>query len=176
MNGKLLSDLIEFFGVSFVFIVIIFIFFSIFSKKFKFNEKNIEIYGLFLDLDTKSLISIASLTINYLFLIWCTISFSGLNIIYVAIIFMLVMISDIVLDDFKKMFIDIGLNIINCAAIQLIYIIYRHLTTEYFSYILLLTLFLLVMFVFLYITYNFFRQINNVVVNHKDLKNKKYKL
>ena len=147
-----------------------------FSKKFNSSEKNIEIYGLFLDLDTKSLISIASLTINYLFQIWCTISFSGLNIIYVAIIFMLVMISNIVLDDFKKMFVDLGLNIINCAAIQLIYIIYKHLTTEYFSYILLLTLFLLVMFVFLYITYNFFRQINNVVVNHKDLKSKKYKL
>ena len=176
MNSKLLSDLLEFFGVAFLFIVIIFILFNIFSKKFKFSEKNIEIYGLFLDLDTKSLISIASLTINYLFKIWCTISFSGLNIIYVAIIFMLVMISNIVLDDFKKMFVDLGLNIINCAAIQLIYIIYKHLTTEYFSYILLLTLFLLVMFVFLYITYNFFKQINNVVVNHKDLKNKKYKL
>lgn len=73
---------------------------------------------MFLNLDTKSLIAISAMTIHYLFLVWCTITFEGLNVIYVSFIFILVLISDVALDDFKKLGIDIGLNIINCGAIS----------------------------------------------------------
>lgn len=176
MNNQIMGNLLNFFAVAMVFLVILLIFFTIYSKKFKITEKNASIYGLFLDLDTRSLISIASLTINYLFLVWCSFSFTDLNIIYIAIIILLVMISDIALEDFNKMFVDLGLSIINLGAIKVIYIIFNYIHKEAFSYILLLTLFLLILFVFLYYTYNLFRQLNNIVVNNKYLKNKKYKL
>ena len=176
MNNQIMGNLLNFFSVAIVFLIIMFIFFSIYSKKFKITEKNASIYGLFLDLDTKSLIAIASLTINYLFLVWCSFSFTDLNIIYISIIVLLVMIADIALDDFKKLFIDLGLSVINCGAIKIIYIIFNYLQKESFSYILLLTLFLLILFVFLYYTYNLLRQLNNIVVNNKYLKKKKYKL
>ncbi len=176
MNNLILKNLINFFAVALVFLTILLIFFSIYSKKFKITEKNASVYGLFLDLDTRSLIAISSITISYLFLVWCSFSFTDLNIIYVAIIILLVMISDIILEDFKKLFIDIGLSAINCGAIKVIYIIFNYIHTESFSFILLLILFLLILFVFLYYTYNFFRQLNNIVVNNKYLKNKKYKL
>ena len=176
MNNQIMGNLLNFFSVAIVFLIIMFIFFSIYSKKFKIKEKNASIYGLFLDLDTKSLIAIASFTINYLFLVWCSFSFTDLNIIYISIIVLLVMIADIALDDFKKLFIDLGLSIINCGAIKIIYIIFNYLQKESFSYILLLTLFLLILFVFLYYTYNLLRQLNNIVVNNKYLKKKKYKI
>ncbi|MEE3342531.1 MAG: hypothetical protein VZS44_00360 [Bacilli bacterium] len=176
MNNQIMGNLLNFFAVAVVFLVILVVFFGIYSKKFKITERNASIYGLFLDLDNRSLIAIASLTINYLFLVWCSFSFTDLNIIYAAIIILLVMVSDIVLDDFKKMFIDLLLSFINLGAIKIIYIIFNYINKEAFSYILLLTLFLLILFVFLYYTYNLFRQLNNIVVNNKYLKNKKYKL
>lgn len=175
-NIEIINGLVNFAAVAIIFLVVLAILFSIFCKKFKFNKKNIELYGLFLSLDTSSLISIAALTVNYLFLVWCTISFSGLNVIYIAFTTILVILSDIVVDNFKKLPISLLLTVINCAAIQIVYLIYNYLTKESFSYILIIILFLVILFVFLYYTYNLFRQINNIVVKHKYLKEKNYKL
>lgn len=169
-----ISELINFFIVAIVFLIGITVIFTIFCKKFKFNSKNIEMYGLLLNLNTTSLISMAALTINYLFLVWCTISFEGLNVIYVTIILILVLISDAVIDNFKGLIKSIPLALINCGAIQIIYLLYDYITTENFSYLLLITLALVILFVFLYHTYNLFRGINNIVIKNKYLKNKKY--
>lgn len=172
----MISELINFFAVAVVFLIGIAILFKIFCRKFKFDNKNIEIYGLLLDLNAQSLLSIATITINYLFLVWCTISFKGLNIIYIAIILILVIISEAVIDNFKGLPFSLLLATINCAAIQIIYLIYQYLSEEYFSYILMVILFLVILFVFLYDTYNLFRGINNIVIKHKYLKRKKYKI
>ena len=168
------GEIVNFFIVAFVFLVIVFIIFRVFTKKFKFKDKNVEIYGLLLNLDNLSLVSIASITINYVFLVWWTLSFQGLNIIYIAVTLLLVIISDAVIDNFRGLFISILLSIVNCGAIQIIYLIYHYLTEEVFSFMLLLILFLVILFVFLYYTYNLLRGINNVVVKNKYLKNKKY--
>lgn len=173
-NEEIISELINFFAVAFLFIIGIAVVFRIFCKHFKFNDKNIELYGLLLNLNTSSLISIAAITINYLFLVWCTISFRGLHVIYVAITLILVLLSEAVIDNFKGLPFSLLLSVVNCAAIQIIYLIYHYVTEENFSYLLLIVLGLVILFVFLYYTYNLFRQINNVVVKHKYLKNKKY--
>ena len=78
---EIFSELIIFFVVAILFLLGVAIIFKIFCKNFKFNSKNVELYGLLLNLNTTSLISMASITINYLFLVWCTISFKGINII-----------------------------------------------------------------------------------------------
>lgn len=175
-NIEIVNGLVNFAVVATIFLVVLAVLFGIFCKKFKFNKKNIELYGLFLNLDTVSLISIAALTINYLFLVWCTISFNGMNVIYVAFTAILVILSDVVIDNFKRLPMSLFFTSINCTAIQIIYLIYNYLTRESFSYILLVILFLVILFVFLYYTYNLFRQINNIVVKHKYLKEKNYKL
>ena len=171
---NVISELIYFFIVAIIFLVGIAITFRIFCKKFKFNSKNVELYGLLLNLNTTSLISMASLTINYLFLVWCTISFRGLNVIYVAIILILVLISDAIIDNFKGLTKSIPLAIINCIAIHVVYLLYDYIINDSFSYLLLITLFLVILFVFLYYTYNLFRGINNIVIKSKYLKDKKY--
>lgn len=173
-NEQIMSELINFFIVAIVFLMGIAVAFRIFCKRFRFNDKNIEIYGLLLNLNTTSLISIAAITINYLFLVWWMISFKGVNVIYIAITLILVIISEAVIDNFKGLPLSMLLSFINCSAIQVIYLIYRYVTEENFSFLLLLVLGLVVLFVFLYYTYNLFRQINNIVIKHKFLKNKKY--
>ncbi len=170
---EIIQDLVSFFGVAIVFLIVIAIVFRIFCKKFKFNNKNIELYGLLLHLNTPSLISISAVTINYLFLVWCTISFKGMQVIYIAITLILVLISEAVIDNFKGLFVSIILTFINCAAIQVVYMMYTYLVQENFSYILLIVLFLLILFIFLYYTYNLFRQVNNIIVKNEYLKGKK---
>ena len=127
-----------------------------------------------MNLNTTSLISIAAITINYLFLVWWMISFKGLHVIYIAITLILVLISEAVIDNFKGLPLSIFLSIMNCAAVEVIYLIYRYVVVDNFSYLLLVVLGLVVLFVFLYYTYNLFRQVNNIVVKHKYLKRKKY--
>lgn len=171
---NIITELIYFFIVAIVFLIGIAIIFRIFCKKFKFNSKNIEIYGLLLNLNTTSLISMASLTINYLFLVWCTITFKGMNVIYAAIILILVLISEAVIDNFKGLIKSIPLALLNCGAIHIISLLYKHITEQEFSFLLLIILFLVILFVFLYYTYNLFRGINNIVIKNKHLKKKNY--
>ena len=173
-NEEIITDLIYFFIVAVIFLVVIAVSFKIFCRKFKFDDKNVEIYGLLLNLNTTSLISISTMTINYLFLVWWLISFKGLNVIYVAITLVLVLISEAVIDNFKGLPLSMLLSGINCGAIHLIYLIHQYVTLEESSYLLLVVLVLVVVFVFLYFTYNLFRQINNIVIKHKYLKNKNY--
>lgn len=173
-NEEIIAELINFFIVAFIFLIVIAVSFKIFCKHFKFNDKNVEIYGLLLNLNTTSLISIAASTINYLFLVWWMISFKGANVIYVAIALILVLISEAIIDNFKGLPLSMLLAGVNCVAIHVIYLIYQYVTVENFSYLLLIILGLVVLFVFLYCTYNLFRQINNIVIKHKYLKNKKY--
>ena len=148
---NIISELINFSIVSAIFLIGIAIIFKLFCKTFKFNSKNIEIYGLLLNLNTTSLISMASLTINYLFLVWCTISFKGINVIYIAIILILVLISEAAIDNFKGLRKSIPLAVVNCIAIQIISLLYKYIIEYEFSYLLLIILFLSILFVFLYV-------------------------
>ena len=175
-NNDIIYDLLSFLAVAVIFLIIVSILFGIFCKKFKFNSSRIDLYGLFLNLNNTSLIAIASITINYLFLVWCMISFKGLNIIYITLIFILMLVRDFVMDDYKKIPLSLVMGTVDCLAIELIYLIYNYLMNDSFSYMLLAILILVVIFVFLYFTYNLFRRINNIVVDHKVLKNKKYKV
>jgi hypothetical protein len=175
-NQDIQTELIYFFFVAFLFLFIIGIIFRIFSKRFQFNKRNVELYGLLMNMNNTSLISISAITIQYLFVVFCTISFHGMNIIYLSIILILVLISEVVIDHFKGLPVSILIALINCGAIHIVYLLYDYITYEEFSYLLLIVLFLVILFIFLYDTYNLFRGINNVVVKNKYLKNKKYTL
>ncbi len=174
-NNDIFQGLANFTAAAIIFLIVLTIIFTIFCKKFKFDKKRIEIYGLFLNLDTISLISISSLTINYLFLAWCTLTFQGLNIIYISFTVILVFLNDAINDNFKNLPISLGLTAVNCAAIQITYMIYNHLINEKFSILLAIILGLVTLFIILYYSYNLLRQINNLVVKQKYIKEKKYK-
>ena len=176
LNREIQNELYYFLIAAIIFLVAIAIIFRIFVKKFKFNNKNIEIYGLLLNLNNPALISISAMTIYYLFAVFCTISFHGMNLIYIAISLILVLISEAAIDNFKGLPFSILLALINCGAIHIVYLLYDYIKEEEFSILLLIILFSIILFIFLYDTYNLFRNINNVVVKNKYLKKKKYSL
>ncbi len=175
-HNEIQNELLYFSIAAILFIIVLAIIFRLFSKKLKFNSKNVEFYGLLLNLNTPSLISISASTIEYLFIVFCTISFRDINIIYIAVILILVILSDAIVDNFKKLPISITLALINCGAVHIVYLLYDYISKEQFSYLLLIILFLVIIFIFLYDTYNLFRTINNIVVKHKYLKKKNYTL
>lgn len=173
MDISIFNGLVNFLVVSVIFLIVIFISFIIFCKKFKFDKKNIKLYGLFLQLNNTSLIAISVNTINYLFLVWVTLNFEGLNIIYISIILILSLVSDFALDNFKNIPKTILSTILNCLAVEMVYLIYNYLTTEYNSIMLDIVIVLLIIFIFLYFTYNLLRNINNIVADHKHINKKK---
>ena len=176
IKDNIQNELYYFFGSSLLFLITVAIVFTIICKKYKFNNKNAEIYGLLLNLNNTDLISISAMTIYYLFIVFCTISFRSMNMIYLSIALILVLMSEVVLDNFKKLPLSIGLALANCGAIEIVHLLYDYITHEQFSYLLLIILFLVILFIFLYDTYNLLRNINNIIVKNKYLKKKKYKL
>ena len=173
--ANVMDGIINFLMVSFVFIVLIGISLALVCKNFKLKDENIKIYGLLLNLDNVSLLSISALTINYFFILWCLISFSGVNVIYIAITMILTLFSEAVLDNFKKLPISLILCLINCLFVHAVYLLYNYVINENFTLMLLIFLFLFILFVFLYNMYNFVRSINNIVTRNKRIK-KNYKI
>ena len=177
MEKEIQNEIYYFAFAAILFLIIIAIIMTIFCKNFKLNKKNIKIYGVLLNLNTMSLISISAMTIYYLFSVFCMISFHGMNLIYLSIFLILVLISEVVIDNFKELPISIGLALTNACVIHIVYLIYDYITQENFSYLLLIILFLVILFVFLYNTYTLMKNINNIIIQNKYLvKKKKYKI
>lgn len=172
----IIGNLVIFVVVAIIFLLFLAIILAIFLKKFKVDEKKIKLYGLFLNMDNHSLLAVSSLTINYLFLVWCMVSFDNINVIYVFFTYALVMIADIAMKNFPGIFINMILSGINCLAIWVVYIIYNFITSEYSSPVLIILLISILILIFMYYTFNFFRQLNDVVIKNKYLKKKNYKV
>ena len=176
-NTEIVSGLINFIIVAVILLVALSICLNLFCRKFKLSKDKIKLYGLFLNMNTTSLIAISALTINFTFLIWWTLSFCGINVMYIVFSLILMLIADIVLDNSKGAILSVLLTITNCALIQIIYLLYNHLTTESAHYMLMAVLILLLIFSFLYYAFNFLRMLNNIVLKNKHIKKKeKYKV
>jgi len=167
------SELMLFLVVAVIFLVSLSIVMMLFLKNFKVDEKKIKLYGLFLNMDNKSLIAFSALSINYLFLVWCMASFNDINVVYVFFTYLLVFISDIVRMNYPKGFINLILAGVNCLFIHVVAVIHDYLVEQYQNPILIIVLVLSLIFIFMYYTYNLFRSLNDVVLQNKYLKNRK---
>lgn len=177
MNDSLsiLGDIVNFLLVGIVFILVLGITFKITLKNYNVKTSKIKFYGLFLGMNNRSILAFSLVTLNYIFLIWCTATFTGLNIYYVFITVFFVIFSDIILKDFNKIPIDLIYCMINLLCIFVTSLLYDYLTNKYTSMFLLVILGLVILFVFLYFTYFTFKSLNNVVLKEENLKKKDYK-
>ena len=176
MDVKLiLENIINFLFVALIFLGILAVVFKITLKNYNVRTSKLKFYGLFLGMDNKSVLAFSCVTLNYIFLIWCTATFSGINVVYVLITTFLVILSDILIKDFNRLHIDLMFTAINCLCIFVISLIYNYLINEYTSIFLLIILGLLIVFVFLYFTYITFKLLNNIVLKQENLKKKDYK-
>ena len=174
-TGLILENIINFLFVALVFLAVLAITFKITLKNYNVKTSKLKFYGLFLGMDNKSILAFSCITLNYIFLIWCTATFSGMNVIYILITTFFVLISDILIKDYKRLPIDTLFSGINCVSILVISLIYNYLVDQSTSIFLLIILGLVIVFVFLYFTYITFKLLNNIVLKQENLQKKNYK-
>ena len=174
-NIGILGNIVNFLIVSIIFLIVLWVTFKITLKNYNVKSNKIKFYGLFLGMDNRSILSFSMVTLNYIFLIWCTATFGGLNIYYIFITIFLMIMSDIVLRDYKRIPIDLLFCGINLLCIFVTGLLYKYLTTTYKTVFLLIVLGLVTIFVFLYFTYITFKLLNNIVLKQENLGKKNYK-
>ena len=177
MNKDLdiLGNIVNYLVVSLVFLLVLWITFKVTLKNYNVKSSKIKFYGLFLGMDNASILAFSMITLNYIFLIWCTATFTGLNIYYVFITVLFMILADVVIKDYKRIPIDLVYSMINMLCIFVTSMLYEYLTTTYTSVYLLIILGLVMIFVFLYFTYMTFKLLNNIVLKEKNLQKKDYK-
>lgn len=177
MNKDLyiLGDIANFLLVGVLFIIVLAVIFRITLKNYNVKTSKIKFYGLFLGMDNRSILAFSLITLNYIFLIWCTATFSGLNIYYVGITVFFLLAADIAMKKYSRLVIDLVYSMINMACIFVTSLLYDYLINKYTTIFLLIILGLLVLFVFLYFTYITFKLLNNIVISEENLKRKNYK-
>ena len=174
-NLYILGDIANFLLVGILFVIVLAVIFKITLKNYDVKTSKIKFYGLFLGMDNRSILSFSLITLNYIFLIWCTATFSGLNIYYIFITVIFMLLSDIVIKKYSRIPIDLVYSMINMACIFVTSLLYDYLINKYTSIFLLIILGLLVLCVFLYFTYITFKLLNNIVISEENLKRKNYK-
>ena len=171
---EILSNIVSFLVVAIIFLMAIAIIFRLTLKHYNVKSNKLKFYGLFLEMDNSSIIAFSAVSLNYIFLIWCTTTFSGLNYIYILITVSFILISDLCIKKYKYIPRDLLYTVINCLCVYVVSLIYNYLINEYTSIFLLIILGLLMLFVFLFYTYITFKLLNEIAVRNKLLKNKKY--
>ena len=176
MDAKLiLENIINFLFVALIFLGVLAVTFKITLKNYNVKTSKLKFYGLFLGMDNKSILAFGSVTLNYIFLIWCTATFSGINVIYILITVIFTLFADILIKEYKRIPIDLLFTMINCLCIFVISLLYDYLVNEYTTIFLLIILGLVIIFVFLYFTYITFKLLNNIVLKQEHLQKKNYK-
>jgi len=173
--NEILGNIINFLFVALIFLGVLAVTFKITLKNYNVKTSKLKFYGLFLGMDNRSVLAFSAITLNYIFLIWCTATFTGINVVYVAITTFFVILSDILIKDYNRIHIDLLFTAINCLCIFVISLLYNYLVNEYTTIFLLIILGLVIIFVFLYFTYITFKLLNNIVLKQENLQKKNYK-
>ena len=101
-TGEILQNIISFLIVALIFIAVLGITFKITLKNYNVKTSKLKFYGLFLGMDNKAVLAFSSITVNYIFLIWCTATFSGMNIIYILMTTLFTLVADILIKEYPE--------------------------------------------------------------------------
>lgn len=171
----ILGNIVNFLVVAIIFLSVLWLVFKVTLKNYNVKTSKIKFYGLFLGMNNRSILAFSMITLNYIFLIWCTATFGGLNIYYAFITVFFMVMSDIIIKEYKRIPVDLLFCGINLLCIFVTGLLYKYLTTTYKTVFLLVILGLVTIFVFLYFTYITFKLLNNIVLKQENLGRKNYK-
>lgn len=172
---NILGNMVSFLLVGIVFIVVLALTFKFSLKNYNVKTSKIKFYGLFLGMDNRAILAFSLITLNSIFLIWWITTFMGLNIYFIFVTVALMIIADIAIKDYNRIFIDLVYSMINMGCIFVTSMLYDYLVNKYSSIFMLIILGLVCLFVFLYFTYITFKLLNNVIIKEENLAKKDYK-
>jgi len=165
--SNILYTLVGFALVAIVFLIILSITLKIMSKNFSIDK--IKLYGIFLNMDDKTILAFSLVSINYLLLVWCLINFD-INYICLICSLILVILSDILVKKISKVIVSIITVLTQCGAIYIVSLLYNYIVNEYGNILLVISLIFIVIFIFLYFTYMLFRKLHGIIRVEKRVK------
>ena len=142
-----------------------------FLKRFDISKGKLSIYGIFLGLTEKDIFSISILTVRYIFMYWCLIS-ANVEIIHLTLLILSGLIYSIINKRFFHILFDILSSFLLYLALLSKNIFFEYLTTILFEWKVLAIFILLVIFIILYSSYFFLKDIDYVCKNNKFVRKK----
>ena len=152
-------------------VLILFLTSKIFLKRFDISKGKLSIYGIFLGLTEKDIFSISILTVRYIFMYWCLIT-TNAEIIHLTLLILSGLIYSIINKRFFHILFDILSSFLLYLALLSKNIFFEYLTTILFEWKVLAIFILLVIFIILYSSYFFLKDIDYVCKNNKFVRKK----
>ena len=134
-SNDILYTLISFLVVGIIFLSGVAVVFKILLKKYSVDNAKIKFYGLFLGLNNKQILSFSIISLNYLFLVYNLLTFSKVNLIVIVISFVLVILSDILMLNYPKGFLNIVYELISILSLFVTNLLYNYVTEQDLSLI-----------------------------------------
>ena len=129
-SNDILYTLISFLVVGIIFLSGVAVVFKILLKKYSVDNAKIKFYGLFLGLNNKQILSFSIISLNYLFLVYNLLTFSKVNLIVIVISFVLVILSDILMLNYPKGFLNIVYELISILSLFVTNLLYNYVTEQ----------------------------------------------
>lgn len=174
MQSEVISAILQLFDFILVFCIVVFalgITLSLMFKNAEVKNKNLQLYGMFIGLTNKSIVSLSIATLRYLFIIWCTIG--SKEIIPIFLIFLLILC--IIYHSINITPIEMIFDLFNCGiiytALLISGILYNYVMEMNRNIPLLVVSYLLKILVLTYSTYFFFKIINEILKKNKKEQN-----
>lgn len=149
-----------------IFVVVILIIASfvmnIIFKKFSFSTKKGRLYGILYNLNNREIAAISLTTINYLFLVWSAMMIVKMNPLYISLILFMTILSSILSKDYLKIPINIVVGAINSFALYILNFVHVYLVGEVNDIFMRISIFLILSFIYIYFTYNYINDINDI--------------
>lgn len=174
-NNEVIYNLISFLIVGLIFMGGLAITFKILLKKYSVDNAKIKFYGLFLGLNNKQILSFSMISLNYIFLLYNLLTFNKINIILITFSCLLVLLSDILVKNYPKGFINILYEVICLLTIFVNNLLYDFIVEKESIIVIICLIFVIVLSVLLY-SFVLFKSLNNVIVKDKFIKESKYSL
>ena len=133
-------------------------------KKFKINSNKTKLFGIFLELDNRSIVLLSTTVLSYIFTIFLV--FKPTNENYISnliIMFMFSLVYMVFNFKFKTIFNEIISVIFTFISVVSCNVLYGYIFDIQFEYIPFIIYILIFIFVFLYSTYNLFRRIYDIM-------------
>jgi len=172
---EIIYTLISFLIVGLIFMLILGVSFKFLLKKYSVDNSKIKFYGLFLGMNNRQVLSFSMITLNYLFLVYCLVSFNSLNIIYIVFSLLLVVLSDILIKNYPKGLLNILYGGVSLLTIYICNLLYNFISEQNSTVIVICLIFVIILSVLFY-SYVLFKSLNNVIVKDKFIKEEKYSL
>ena len=174
-NSEIIYNLISFLIVGLIFMTALAITFKILLKQYSVDNGKIKFYGLFLGLNNKQILSFSMISLNYIFLVYNLLTFNEVNIILIAISYILVILSDILIKNYPKGLINILYEAISILTIFVNSLLYNYIIEQDSIIVIACLLFVIILSILLY-SFVLFKSLNNVIIKDKFIKEEKYSL